>query len=207
MLSWQRSLLRRAARRYASVGWPVVPGAYLIGRGRRRRFDCGAPKCRTVACHPALPAWENESSTDAATINTWWSDHPYSVLLVTGVAFDVLDVPASLGRLAMTAHRPIRGPVATTAGGRWLFLVRPGHTLLPEMEQHSDVILHGWHSWVPGPPSPQVGGRAQWLIHPAEYQWRPANPYGVQALMLRPRRKIVAQRRVSTITKPNVAVS
>jgi hypothetical protein len=210
MLSWQRSRLRRAARRYADAGWPVVPGAYLTGRGQRRRFDCGTPKCRTVSCHPAIPEWEHAGSTDATTIDTWWAERPYSVLLATGVAFDVLDVPAELGRRAICAHRPIRGPVATTADGRWIFLVRPGHTLLPELEHHPDVILHGSNSWVPGPPSPQVGGAAQWLIHPAEYHWRPANPYSVQALMLRPRAKVFAQRRtsrVAAITEPNVAVT
>ena len=207
MLSWQRSRLRRAALRYADAGWPVIPGAYLTGSGQRRRFDCGAPKCRTVACHPALVGWENEGTTDDVKIDAWWAERAYSVLLVTGIAFDVLDVPASMGRRAMSANRPVRGPVAATSSGRWMFLVRPGHTLLPELERDPEVILHGWHSWVPAPPSLQVGGRVRWLIHPAEFHWRAANPYSVQALMLRPRTKMLTQRRVSTITEPNVAVS
>src|SRR5690606_37912292 len=42
----QRSVLRRAALRYADHGWRVVPGAFLADN----RYVCG-PLCPTVACH------------------------------------------------------------------------------------------------------------------------------------------------------------
>jgi len=46
------------------------------------------------------------------------------------------------------------------------------------------VVLHGQGSWVPAPPSPQFGGRVRWELAPETHNWRPAEPYAVQALML-----------------------
>jgi len=187
MFSWERLRLRKAAARFAAHGWAVRPGAYLVGgragrHSRQRRFDCGEPGCRTVACHPAnLPA-----TTDPAQVAHLWSDHPYTVLLPTGYTFDVLEVPAFLGRAALLGDGFVaaRGPVAVTPGDRWLFLVLPGHGVLPELAQQPDVVLHGQDSWIPAPPSPQFGGRVRWEIAPETHAWRPAEPYAVQALML-----------------------
>jgi hypothetical protein len=121
MLSWERSRLRRAAARYATAGWPVRAGAFLVGRpagrhGRSRRFDCGTPGCRTVACHPTtLPV-----ARDAEAVSRLWRERPHTVLLPTGFAFDALEVPAALGRAALLGDGFVaaRGPVAVTAGRR-----------------------------------------------------------------------------------------
>ncbi|MER7003403.1 bifunctional DNA primase/polymerase [Dactylosporangium sp. NPDC000555] len=187
MLWWERSRLRKAAARYAAHGWPVRPGAFLAGRhagrpSRPRRFDCGRPGCPTVACHPtALPATVGEA--EAAAL---WREHPYTVLLPTGHAFDVLEVPSTLGRAALLGDglAAARGPVAAAPGDRWMFLVLPGHGVLPELAAHPGVILHGQDSWVPAPPSPQLGGRVRWERPPEAHDWKPAEPYAVQALML-----------------------
>jgi hypothetical protein len=190
MRLWERSKLRRAAVRYAEHGWHVMPGAYLAddrdGRSAQRRFDCGEVGCRTVACHPAIPGWEFMPKPAASTVATWWRVRPYTVLLATGYAFDVLEVPAGLGRAALLGNGFVaaRGPVAVTPGDRWMFFVRPGHGLLPTLAQHQEVVLHGQGSWVPAPPSPQLGGRIRWELTPEEHDWLPAEPYAVQALML-----------------------
>jgi hypothetical protein len=191
MRSWECAKLRRVAVRYAEHGWHVVPGAYLVGNrvGRHvkaRRFDCGEIGCRTVACHPALGGWETMPRLPVQAVTEWWRVHPYTVLLASGHAFDVLEVPAVLGRAALLGNGFVaaRGPVAVTPGDRWMFFVRPGHGLLPELVQHQDVVLHGLGSWVPAPPSPQFGGRIRWESAPEEHNWRPAEPYAVQRLML-----------------------
>ncbi|MGI5237016.1 bifunctional DNA primase/polymerase [Dactylosporangium sp. CA-139066] len=187
MLSWERSRLRKAAVRYAAHGWPVRPGAFPVGRhagrhSQQRRFDCGTPGCPTVACHPTgLPVTFGEAAVAAL-----WQEHPYTVLLPTGYAFDVLEVPAALGRAALLGDGFVaaRGPVAVAPGERWLFLVQPGHGVLPELANHPGVLLHGQDSWVAAPPSSQLGGRVRWELPPELHAWKPAEPYAVQALML-----------------------
>ena len=195
MRSWERSKLRRIAMRYAEQGWHVLPGAYIVGPGgssragrhaKERRFDCGEIGCRTVACHPALAGWEAMSRLPMDAVAEWWRVHPYTVLLATGHSFDVLEVPANLGRAALLGDGYVsaRGPVAVTPTGRWMFFVQAGHSLLPELYQHHDVVLHGLGSWVPAPPSPQLGGRIRWEITPEAHNWRAGDTYAVQRLML-----------------------
>jgi hypothetical protein len=187
MLAWERSKLRKAAVRYASHGWHVQAGAFLVGQqagrhAKSRRFDCGELGCKTVACHPTtLPP-----SRVPAEVAGWWRTHPHAVLFPTGYAFDVLEVPAALGRAALLGDGLVaaRGPVAVAPGDRWMFLVLAGHGLLPELAQQQDVVLHGQGSWVPAPPSPQFGGRVRWELGPEVHEWQPAEPYAVQALML-----------------------
>ncbi|GIE76190.1 DNA primase [Actinoplanes philippinensis] len=158
-----RALLRRAALRYAAHGWAVTPGAHLTGD----RFDCGRTACDITGCHPALDSWAASTGDDPARISAWWRRRPYTVLLPTGDTFDALEVPASLG-----THGPASGPVAVTAAGRWIFLVRPGSTLRPELEHRLDVVRHGAGSWIPAPPSRMPEGPVRWEIHPARTQWR-----------------------------------
>src|SRR5258706_8460187 len=119
-----RVQLRRAALNYAWHGWDVLPGAYLT----RDRFFCG-PGCRTVACHPATMDGTGAASHEQDVVAGWWAGHPYSVLLATGVAFDVLDIP---GGPAADRVAP-DGPAAVTPAGRVMILVRPGAVLRPEL--------------------------------------------------------------------------
>ncbi|MFC4064021.1 bifunctional DNA primase/polymerase [Actinoplanes subglobosus] len=158
-----RALLRRAAMRYAAHGWTVTPGAYLTGH----RFECGRPGCTITGCHPALDSWAASAGTDPARITAWWRRHPHTVLLATGNTFDALEVPAALG-----THGPAGGPVAVTGDGRWMFLVRPGSPLRPELEHRLDVIRHGAGSWIPAPPSRMPEGQVRWEVPPARSQWR-----------------------------------
>src|SRR4051812_38160643 len=120
----QRLHLARAAHRYAARGWPVIPGAPLVGD----RFDCGEPGCLTVACHPALPDWESTASVVRGRIDEWWQHVNHGVLLATGHAFDVLEVAGAAG---WHVAREVPGPVAHAKPNRWMFLVRAGGTLSP----------------------------------------------------------------------------
>jgi len=191
MQIWERAKLRRTAIRFAAHGWHVVPGAYLVGgrtgrHAKERRFECGDLGCPTITCHPIVTGWTNLASTDPDRVANWWRERPYSVLLATGHAFDVLEVPAGLGRAAVLGdgHVAATGPVAVTPSGRWMFMVQPGHGVLPELSRHQDVLLHGIGSWVPAAPSPHFGGRVRWEIGPERNGWRLAEPYVIQNLML-----------------------
>jgi hypothetical protein len=134
-----------AAMRYAAMGWPVCPGAFVPGRVQRsssagRSFPVGrsSPVGRSCSCdrigcpspgaHPLSPAWQVLASTDSELVARWWLTVPEaSVVLVTGRVFDVLDVPASVGMTALSRMeraglRP--GPVAISGGIRAHFFVR-----------------------------------------------------------------------------------
>jgi len=173
----QRSILRRAALRYADHGWPVVPGAYLTPD----RYACG-PLCPTVACHPALDRWEIAASTETVDVDLWWTRVPYSVLLATGRAFDVIEVPTRIGLPA--ARAAVLGPVAVAPAGRWMFFVEPGDELRAELADQTDVVLHGHGSWVPAPPTRTLDGRIRWEVPPAVTEWRLPHPYAVQKALL-----------------------
>lgn len=177
-----RFRLRRAALRLAARGWPVTPGAWL----RSDRFDCGRPGCPTTACHPALEEWEQAASVDPDRIAQWWRYAPHGVLLPTGKAFDVLEVPAPLGSLAVASpgwRGPVRGPVATAPTGRWMFFVRTGEPLLPELAGRLDVVAHTRGSWVPAPPTRLVDHPVRWSVPPSAVGWRLPDGYAVQRVL------------------------
>ncbi|MBN1171845.1 MAG: bifunctional DNA primase/polymerase [Micromonosporaceae bacterium] len=176
------TVLARSAARYASHGWDVVPGASFTGQ----RFECGQLGCPTVDCHPAIDSWEVNAAHDPGTVAAWWRDAPYTVLLATGRMFDVLEVPAALGRpvLERLPRGAIGGPVAVTPNHRWMFLVRPGCPLADRLAGRADVILHGRGSWVPAPPTRYPQGRVRWRLHPRLVGYRLADPLLVQSLVI-----------------------
>ncbi|WP_433307396.1 bifunctional DNA primase/polymerase [Actinoplanes sp. CA-030573] len=183
-----RVRLRRHALRYAGHGWAVTPGAQLTGH----RFVCGRAGCPIMACHPALESWEDSATTDPGQVAEWWRRRPYSVLLATGWTFDALEVPASLGLRVLGAARlrsavpgsDARGPVAVTAAGRWMFLVKPGEPLRSELDHRLDVVRHGRGSWIPAAPSRMLEGPVRWAVPPEQTRWRLPDPDLVQGLLV-----------------------
>jgi hypothetical protein len=183
--------LRRAALRYSGHGWDVTPGACLTGN----RFTCERPGCPTVGCHPALERWEEAATCDTVRIGDWWSILPHTVLLATGRSFDALEVPAHLGLRVLGLARlhghvlgprrlRVAGPLAVTPTGRWMFLVRPGDRLRPELDGQPDVLHHGPGSWIPAPPTRLPEGRVRWAVTPDEVHWQLPDSYAVQALLV-----------------------
>jgi hypothetical protein len=97
--------------------------------------------------------------------------HGELVLLGTGSTLDAIEVPPALGA-AVLAVRPGGGPVAVTAAGRCVFLVRPGSPLRPELERRLDVVRHGPGSWVAVAPSRLPEGLMRWAVAPDRTGWR-----------------------------------
>jgi Bifunctional DNA primase/polymerase, N-terminal len=179
-----------AAARYGAMGWPVCPGAYPPGRPAhggevRRACSCDRIGCPAPGAHPISPAWQLEASTDPDLLGTWWLAQPAAnVILVTGRAFDVLDVPARAGLTAiaqMQRSKITPGPVAISAADRALFFVvtrgAPASEdewwtchLDCEPELDEQVASLRWHcrnSFVLAPPSRLPGGQhARWLRGP-----------------------------------------
>ncbi len=178
---WRHTRLRRAAIGLAAHGWPVIPGASLVGQ----RFSCGTG-CRTVACHPSF-AHDQGAATppgeavlhDPDLVVSTWRHTPHAVLLATGESFDVIETPTWL---ALAAGRgTVRGPVARTPAGRWMFLVRPGAVLRADLAALPDVVLHGEGSWIPAPPTRTPQGSVRWIVSPEEADWRAPAAALVQA--------------------------
>lgn len=181
MRALDRPRLGRAATRYATRGWDVVPGAFFIGA----RFRCDDPGCPTVGCHPASGLWQEMATHDLALVEAWWRHTPYAVLLPTGRAFDVIEVPAYLGMSASRLRSRPPGPIAVAASGRWMFFVRRGDGLRPELASRLDIVLHGRGSWVPAPPTREPIGRSRWEVSPVAVGWRVPRSYVVQELLVR----------------------
>lgn len=189
-----------AAAEYAAMQWPVCPGAHLRAPSRRShpargwsREDGRACSCDRVGCpapgaHPISPAWQLEASADPQEVAHWWLERPAAnVILVTGRVFDVLDVPAAAGSVALAmldSAGVAPGPVALSAGGRALFFVATRGTPDDEVEWWSchldcepDSVARvaglRWHtrnSYVLAPPSPYGRGlAAHWIRTPREH--------------------------------------
>ncbi|GIF11713.1 bifunctional DNA primase/polymerase [Actinoplanes teichomyceticus] len=193
-----RVRLRRAARAYAGHGWAVAPGSYLTGL----RFECGRPGCSITGCHPAVESLAESATADPGRVAGWWRRRPHNVLLPTGDAFDVLEVPAALGRPVTDSPAGAAGPVAVTAAGRWMFLVRPGCPLRDELDLRLDVVRHGRGSWIPAPPSRMAEGPVRWAVPPTAVDWALPDPERVQEMLAgtarRARRTPVVPRQLST---------
>lgn len=179
-----------AAARYAALGWPVCLGAYQPGQTDRlagflRSCSCDRLGCPSPASHPISPAWQNVASADPELVARWWAAMPAAnVILPTGRVFDVLDVPAEAGLLALstmqrTGIRP--GPVAISPGSRAYFFVRSRGAPDDENEWWSchldclpeevaEVAGLRWHcraSYVLAPPSRTAEGPpGRWLRDP-----------------------------------------
>jgi hypothetical protein len=176
-----RLWLRRAELRYTAHGWPVLPGACPAGE-----HCAGGP---IMECHPAA-----ESSADGGRAAAWWRRSD-PVLLATGGKFDVLEVPAAVGLRALGAARlhadvlglvraDDHGPVAVGPAGRWMFFVRPGAPLRPELDNRLDVLRRGRGSSVPAAPSRLPGGIVRWAVSPDQVHWRLPDSAAVQAMLV-----------------------
>jgi len=153
--------------------------------GMGRACSCDRIGCPDPGAHPLSPAWQIQATVDTAVIRTVWQAQPdANVLLVTGRVFDVLDVPAPAGRIALDALRRYGeeiGPVAVASPDRCLFFVATRGAPVDETEWWSchldcapDSITETpglrWHcrdSYVLAPPSRHISGHdAHWIRAP-----------------------------------------
>ena len=107
-----------------------------------------------------------------------FEDHGWSVagqtattlLLITGRALDVLEVPAVTGREICAQLRDTGRvvPVAATDSGTWWFPVSAGAELPVELAAAGGVVLHGAGDAVLAPPSQVPDGWVHWRVPPAD---------------------------------------
>lgn len=92
-----------------------------------------------------------------------------TLLLITGRALDVLEVPAAIGRGVCAALRDadVVVPVAATPTGSWWYPVTPGASLPHELRDVGGVVLHGPGDAVAAPPSQVPDGWVHWRVAPS----------------------------------------
>lgn len=171
-----------AALAYAARGWRVVP-LYTIGADGL--CDCKEGGCgKSAAKHPRVTDWQNDASTDPATIRRWWGKCPEAnVGVLTGalengrflVALDIDpksggndsfdDLVREFGALPSTME------VHTGSGGRHFYFehtaplpkrigVRPGIDIIAGGEKGRGQLV--------APPSVHQSGRT--------YAWELSSP-------------------------------
>jgi hypothetical protein len=166
--------LRAGALCLADHGWPVVPGTWWQDGGWHGLT--GFPP--NAESSPALAGGVAAASAEPAQVSRWWSLRPYAVLLATGDALDVIEMPAWMGgRVARTLRSVgVLAPLAATPIGRWWFPVRTGGPALAERVAAAGVVLHGPGSWVIAPPSECADGLVHWRVNPSACGWRLPDP-------------------------------
>jgi hypothetical protein len=91
-----------------------------------------------------------------------------TLMLITGSALDVLEVPAAIGRgiCAQLRAADIVVPVAATPTGSWWYPVTPGAALPAVLREAGDVVLHAGDA-IAAPPSQVPDGWVHWRVPPA----------------------------------------
>ena len=103
-----------------------------------------------------MPGWDSYRAVYGAELRAAareFLDHGWPVveecadtlMLITGSALDVLEVPAAIGRgiCAQLRAADIVVPVAATPTGSWWYPVTPGAALPAGLREAKDVVLHG----------------------------------------------------------------
>jgi hypothetical protein len=177
----QKAQIGAAAREYAALGWPCCPGAHAT-TDRTRACSCDRIGCPSPGAHPVSHVWQLQATIDPVRVREWWAATPdANIILPTGRVFDVFDVPASAGRLALARMSrqdvPV-GPVAAVGSERYLFFVATRGAPVDEDEWwscHLDTVPETvaetpgmrWHcrdSYVVAPPSVlPYGGEVTWV--------------------------------------------
>lgn len=124
-----------------------------------------------------------------------YSDHGWPVvdacaaglLLATGTALDVVEVPAVVGRQVCAQLRAagLAVPVAATPTGSWWFPVEVGVTLPAALRDRADVVVHTDGAAVLAPPSETPDGWVHWRVAPALSGYRPSPSGAIVAAIVR----------------------
>jgi hypothetical protein len=174
-----------AARDYAAMGWACSPGAHPLTDGDRA-CSCDRVGCPDPGAHPVSATWARQAEVDPDVLTRWWNERPQAnIILPTGRIFDVFDVPAAAGLMALDRidreDVPV-GPVAVSGGERHLFFVATRGAPVDEDEWwscHLDCSPENvaetpgmrWHcrdSYVVAPPSVLPYGREVSWIRPPD---------------------------------------
>jgi hypothetical protein len=165
---------------FLAAGWPVVPGAWWDDR--ELAYRCGQDGC----CHRMRGLHPVGGTLDPVLEVRAWPRSPATVLLLTGLGIDVLEVDLrTVGVDAPMLNRLSRaGPVALldVALPRLLLPVAAavgaepavGAGLVDGVARRTGIAgigRHGAGSWVALPPARLRGGTTRWVTSPRSVGW------------------------------------
>lgn len=159
-----------AALEYAERGWPVFPCHSITSDGH-----CTCPRgelCPRPGKHPRINRGRNGATTDAETIERWWSMWPESnVAVVTGVESGVvvidLDSPEAVDHVEQLGVPPTLEQRTGSGGTHLLFERPPGDhrfRTATNIGAVSGLDSRADGGYIIAPPSKHVsGGRYEWM--------------------------------------------
>ena len=146
----------RAALRYGSLGWRVLP---LHAPDATGTCSCGRDDCPKPGKHPRTRHGVRDATPRAETIGAWWSTWPdANVGLATG-ALLVIDIDGAAGDASRQRLEREHGPLpetleATTGRGRHLYFSCPSPRLGNSAGRLGDGLdVRGHGGYVVAPPS------------------------------------------------------
>lgn len=204
---FRRVKARRAERRHRLAllefavecvrhGWPVVPGSWWSYK--TNRHVCGIPGCLSSGLHPdatdrsagtrlAPPTHlEDFAIGDENKVIDRWSRHPYGILMPTGIACDVIEIPGETAKLvwpeglteqkfpvALLNDAPDGDP--SNEGHETVFLFAKSCEIVDSRSltelADAGAVLHRAESWVPIPPTTVGGHNMRWASTPESCGW------------------------------------
>jgi hypothetical protein len=165
---------------FLAADWPVVPGAWWDEH--EMVYRCGRVGCcdRMRGLHPVGGALRPVSDVGP------WIRSPATILLVTGLGIDVVEVDLRTVGLdaAMLARLSSAGPVALLDVVLPRLLIPVAAPVFSDLAVNAaatggfarrtgvaGVGLHGAGSWVALPPARLRGGTTRWVTSPRSVGW------------------------------------
>ncbi len=134
-----------AAVAYSTANWPILP---------TRAPDYSQLVCTQAPASPEI-AFE------------WWSQQQYGIACPVGRLFDLVQVPAIIGRRMLLKLADRELPVLQFRIGRgvpvWGFLVQPGAPRIHDLPAACPVTVIGRERWVSLPPTPSADRSVRWV--------------------------------------------
>ena len=175
--------LAAAAERYAAIGWYVLPVHGIVDG----RCTCGeGESCPSPGKHPRIPGWQNQATTDVATIRRWWKTWPHANIgIVAGKSGLVcLDIDPKHGGddsldqlIAEHGALPDTREQITGGGGRHILFKHPGGRIQNRQDASAvapGIDTKGDAGFFVAAPSLHVSGK--------RYQWDGLEDTGVAEL-------------------------
>lgn len=156
-----------AAAAYARRGWAVFPLHNPIDGA----CSCGKTACSSPAKHPRISNGLNGATDDADTVKAWWKRWPHANIgLITGVAFDVLDIDGEEGKASFAAlEGEVPGGPQTVTGGGGNHLLFQATGINNKAGWRPKLDWRGVGGYIVAPPSLHISGITyEWHVGPDE---------------------------------------